>query len=242
MNEVVVAGSLGIGILALAWRFGWLTPGGVAAAVAVGAVVLAGTGAAGLGLLLAFFVSASLLTRLGGPGKPAGGREHRATDGGSGRSASQVLANGGAAAAAASLGLAGRPELGQVALLGALAAATADTWATELGTLVRGTTRRITTWREVPPGTSGGISWPGSLGGLAGAAALGVAAGLLDPGGRTLGAVALALGGGGVGMATDSLLGATLEGRVGWVDNDVVNLVGTIVGALVALGLGFPPG
>lgn len=284
MTGALAAGAAAVVVLALARRLRWLTAGGAAAAVGVGAAVLAGAGAAGLALLLAFFVSASLLTRLGGPEKPAAGPEHGPSAGvepgpgadraggaaagrgrgpaaGSGRTAAQVLANGGPAAAAALIGLAGRPGAGQVALLGALAAATADTWATEIGTFVRGETRRITTWAPVPPGSSGGVSRAGTLGGLAGAALLGLAAGLLGmdvglpwleaafptlaaglPGGGAgpAGATALALAAGGTGMMTDSLLGATVERRVRRVDNDVVNFAGATVGALAALALGLP--
>jgi uncharacterized protein (TIGR00297 family) len=53
-----------------------------------------------------------------------------------------------------------------------LAAATADTWATEIGGLWG---RRVfTLWplRRVEPGTSGGVSLPGVIGALAGAASV----------------------------------------------------------------------
>ncbi len=61
----------------------------------------------------------------------------------------------------------------------------------------------------------GTASWPGPEAGLAAGAA-----------------VALA---GATGMVVDSYLGAALEGRVRWIDNEVVNLLATSSGAAAAL-------
>src|SRR6266480_2651660 len=72
-------------------RVSWLAPGGLAAALAVGAAVAWGFGWQGLVLLFAFFISGSLLSQLA---------ERRAPR----RNARQVLANGGVAAVAALLG------------------------------------------------------------------------------------------------------------------------------------------
>jgi uncharacterized membrane protein len=47
------------------------------------------------------------------------------------------------------------------------------------------------------------------------------------------GAPAIALAGV-VGMLVDSLLGATVQGRVRWMDNDAVNLAATLTGAACA--------
>lgn len=243
-----------IGLVALAGlgvvRFGWLTPGGAAAALVLGAAVLSGGGGVALILLLLFFVTASLLTGLrargpgasgsgrgaAGPGASGGGEEAGAPAGGwrwrRGRSASQVLANGGVAGAAALLGLAGLLPDAQVAVLAALGAATADTWATEVGTAAGRETRLITTWRRVEPGVSGGVSWPGTLAGLAGALLLGLVGGVLERPADPLRWGWVAGVAGAVGMASDSFLGASLEARMRWLDNDRVNLAGTLAGAV----------
>lgn len=216
----------------------WLTPAGVAAATAVGAATTLGTGWRGLALLAVFFVSSSALTR-------GGGR----------RTARQVLANGGVAAVAALLSLLGR--WGLSAFAGALAAAAADTWATEIGGRSSATPRLVTTARPVPPGTSGGVTWLGSAGGLAGAAVLAASAGWL---GLVPPSLSAWIAGAGVaGGLADSLLGATLQARfrcpacgedgetsrcpcgapatpvagLPWLTNDVVNLACTLVGAAV---------
>ena len=216
----------------------WLTADGLAAALVVGGAVAAGFDWAGLCLLFTFFLSGSLLTQWsGGPGGS--------------RTARQVLANGGVAAAAAIAG-------GWPACAGALAAATADTWATEIGAFSPIAPRLITTGAAVPAGTSGGITALGTAGGAAGALLIATLATALGP------APWLAVAGAGVaGMAADSLCGAALQGAFEcascgarhergdilchepvrlirgwrWLDNDGVNVVATLVGAAgAALG------
>lgn len=227
----------------------WLTGGGLAAALAVGGAVAAGLGWRGAALLLAFFVSGSLLTQWSGGG---GGQ----------RNARQVLANGGVAAAGA---VVGRWEI----VAGALAAAAADTWATEIGSFSPSAPRLITTWSPVSRGASGGITLLGTAGGVAGAVVMAVLSWALEPRGMAPGsahpAAALAVVAAGVvGMLADSVLGATAQAlyecpqcaerheRAGavchepvrrirgwvWLDNDAVNLAGTLAGAgTAALGL-----
>jgi uncharacterized protein (TIGR00297 family) len=182
----------------------WLTGRGAAAALAVGLATIAGFGWRGLLLLLAFFVSGSLLSES------------------TTRNERQVLANGGVAAVAALLG-------SWAGFAGALAAATADTWASEIGRHARAAPRLITTGRPVPAGTDGGMTLLGTVGGIAGAGLIAGLAFASDH--RVLTAVAVA---GVFGMLLDSLLGATLQGAFRWVDNDVVNLAATLGGAAVA--------
>jgi uncharacterized protein (TIGR00297 family) len=218
----------------------WLTPGGGAAALLVGASVWLGLGWRGFIPLFFFLLSGSLLTRV------ATGTSPR-------RTARQVLANGGIAAVAA---LFSRwPEVA-----GALAAAAADTWATEIGAFSPTPPRLITSGARVPAGRSGGITPLGTAGGLAGATAIALLSALVAPalGWRTAVIVAAA---GGLGMLADSLLGATLQASytcpvcgivsdqpgndhghepghlrrgVRWLDNDLVNVAGSLVGALLA--------
>jgi uncharacterized protein (TIGR00297 family) len=197
----------------------WLTWGGAAAALLVGGATLWGVGWRGFGLLLAFFVSASLLTRTGGQ-----------------RNARQVFANGGIAALGALLG-------SWPAVAGAVAAATADTWATEIGAFSPTSPRLITSRLPVPHGVSGGITPLGTAGGAAGAAIIGIVAWVLGPRElRLAGVVVLA---GVIGMLVDSVLGATVQGNFpnepvqptrgyAWLDNDAVNLAGTLAGAVAA--------
>ncbi|HZH41814.1 MAG TPA: DUF92 domain-containing protein [Gemmatimonadales bacterium] len=181
----------------------WLTGGGVVAALAVGGATAWGLGWRGVVLLFAFFISGSLLTRLAGG---AGGQ----------RNVRQVLANGGVAALAGVFG-------SWPIAAGALAAATADTWATEIGSFSPHLPRLITTWKPVPKGTDGGMTLIGTAGGVAGAALIWGAAALLFSPRLTVVWAGLA------GMLADSLLGATVQGKI--LDNDGVNLAATVTGA-----------
>lgn len=210
----------------------------------------------------AFFVLSSALSWLPGTGGALEGVEE---DGGPGRTLRQVLANGGVAWGLLGMSVvlpSGNGALRAVCytgFLGALAAAAADTWATEVGVRFADPPRSLRTLRRVPPGTSGAVSLLGT-----GAAALGTAtvvgAALLADGigngGRWVWAGIVVVAGL-VGMLADSVAGATVEARGrepntdrgaersvkrvspvrGWpgIDNDVVNLMGTAVGAAAAI-------
>lgn len=186
-----------------------LTLGGAAGAVVVGTAVFGVGGFAWGVLLVLFFVTSSLLSGWRAGAKSAAAEEFEK---GGRRDLGQVLANGGIPALAALLGAA-LPGLDAYPLfIGALAVATADTWATELGLLSTASPRLITTGRRVSPGTSGGVTPLGLAATLAGGAMIGVAAALLA--GLTgaahliLAAICAAL----AGSIFDSLLGATLQG------------------------------
>src|SRR3989442_6426569 len=133
-------------------RVSWLTRDGLAASLAVGVAVTWGLGWPGLALLAAFFLSGSLLTQWA---SGTGGR----------RNARQVLANGGVAAAAALAG-------SWTAAAGAIAAATADTWATEIGSFSPVPPPLLTTSEPLTRGASGGITALGTAGGVAGGVAI----------------------------------------------------------------------
>lgn len=254
LDTLALGALLAAAIGMLAWLKGSLSPGGVLGAIITGTLVFGLGGWPGGVALVGFFLSASLLSKLYQSRKATVEAEY--AKGGT-RDLAQALANGGlAAAAAAVLGLTGDPRwLG--ALLGALAAANADTWATELGVLSRSAPRLITTFRPSEPGTSGAISAAGTLAALGGGAFVGLVAALAAPDlWPFLPRLALA---GLAGALADSLLGATVQAsywcpdcrktterrrhRCGtetvlrrglpWLDNDLVNLLATAVGGLI---------
>jgi uncharacterized membrane protein len=135
---------------------------------------------------------------------------------------------------------------------GALAAANAETWATEVGALSPAAPRLVTSGRRVPRGVSGTVTPLGTLAPLVGALVIGA------------GHAALRLGVAGLaGSLADSVLGATLQAvyvcqdcgqrtevrrhahgsdapalslvrGVPLVTNDTVNLGAALVGALTA--------
>jgi uncharacterized protein (TIGR00297 family) len=118
-----------------------------------------------------------------------------------------------------------------VAMIAAMAEATADTVSSELGQVLGGEPRLIVNLRRVPAGTDGAISLAGTLSGSA-AAALVVAVGMLSLRLKLVDAL-LALAAGIAGTLFDSLLGAIPERR-GWLNNDAVNALSTLAAALFA--------
>jgi uncharacterized protein (TIGR00297 family) len=118
--------------------------------------------------------------------------------------------------------------------LAALAEAAADTVSSEIGQVLGGRPRMITTLREAEPGTDGAVSLAGTLAGIAAAAIVAGIGAVALPGNLTLFWIS---GAGGVfGLLFDSLLGDTMERR-GWLNNDAVNFLSTASAAGFALGL-----
>jgi len=136
-----------------------LSPSGAIAACVVGGTIFGLGGLAWATVLIAFFASSSFLSFF----KASDSRKIEASqtfEKGGRRDAAQVIANGGVAAALAALSIplegAALPHL-FAGFVGALAAATADTWATEIGVLSKARPRMITTWKIVDAGTSGAV-------------------------------------------------------------------------------------
>ena len=255
---MATAGRWGVALLAAAsvaaaaHRKRSLTFDGALAATAVGAVTFARGGLPAAAALLVFFVSGSALSSFKRAEKVRRGVLAQAKGGE--RDAWQVLANGGAATLCLlPLGVRGAPGF-----LGALAAAAADTWATELGMLARSQPRSIATLTPVAPGTSGGVTEQGTLASAAGALLVGAAWRLAGGNGAHVVSGAIAAGVG--GALIDSLLGATVQAEywcaacgesaetpsharcggvtqlvrgVARVDNDAVNALATSAGALL---------
>ncbi len=219
--RLVLGFLLSLLIAGLAYRARSLSGSGVCGALLTGTLTL-GFGGWAWGLaLIAFFLSSSALTRWGRERKAAL-RETFAKGGR--RDLTQALANGGLGAILAVLGVLLPHPAWAAAFAGALAAAAADTWATEVGVLSRRPPRLITTGRQVVAGTSGGISPAGLLAAAGGALFIGLCCYLLslletafgwrDSTAAWVGwaIVPLALIGGLAGSLFDSLLGATLQG------------------------------
>jgi uncharacterized protein (TIGR00297 family) len=248
---------LAIGAIAAA-AIGWaahatrvLTTSGALAAFFVGTLVFGFGGLSAAAVLLAFFVSSSLLSKLGRT------RKGDLSDWGKQgpRDARQVFANGGIAALCIGFHAAFHLSTLTAAFGGAFAAAAADTWATEIGTLSRNA-RSILTLKPVERGSSGGVSFLGTLAQIAGAAFVAFVTTESH-----MAAFWPVLAGGVAGGVFDSVLGATLQShywcaRCGracetsphtacgttpakarglrWMDNDLVNLLATVCGATIA--------
>jgi uncharacterized protein (TIGR00297 family) len=255
------SGLLAIGlatvIAAAAWHKGSLRPSGAIAAAVVGAIALRAGWSWG-GFLIVWFAWVTLGSRLGRARKAA--RTAGIVEKGGQRDATQVMANGGLFALAATVRLWRGDPSADAALWGAaaLAAAGADTMATEIGTWIGGATRSVRTGRQVPTGTSGAVSVAGSVamvGTALGLSAVAVACGLVPAPRWWIVAVAAVFG-----AVIDTVAGALVQqrrwcpscetateqprhscgtdtqhrGGWRWLGNDEVNLVCTVSAAVLA--------
>jgi len=213
------------------------------AAWGIGAIVFGIGGWTAAGAMLTFFATSTALSRWRKRRKEALGYEK-----GGRRDAGQVLANGGVAAACLLLTLWGVKH-GTLLFLAALAAANADTWATEIGSALGGQPFDVRTGRKVAAGASGAVSLTGTAAALGGAALLGLFAGGWEAG------MVVTISGFG-GALFDSLLGAAAQAQWRdlqnpdrwterpqpyspergwrWMGNDWVNVFCTLAAAVLA--------
>jgi uncharacterized protein (TIGR00297 family) len=239
-HAVVGWTALGIATVfgAVVFRMRAATVGGAAAGALVAATLYLWTPGwhTALWPLGALLVLTLFATRYGRRAKEVLGL----AEGRHGRTAAQVVANLGVAAMCGIpltlAAVASSEAVSRVWLVGMLAAvgeATADTLSSELGQVLGGEPRLLTTMRKVPRGTDGAVTMIGTLCGLGGAAvvvAVGVA--VLRVGAwEALPAWGAAV----LGLFFDSLLGEWVERR-GWLGNDAVNTLSTLAAALSAVG------
>lgn len=205
---VIVGALLSLPAAVLAFYARWLSLDGVPAATLAGSFTVGFGGFSMAFILLIFFVTGSLFgsmkyRRM----KPEGERWKRAR-----RSGLQVWANGFWLVLSLALLEISGMNLFLVAGIASVAAATSDTWATEWGSQrIPGKTWSISDFREVAPGTNGGISLPGTAAGLLGSAVIAGTGCWLYSLNMTLFLVIFLAGF--LGSLLDSYLGATIQPR-----------------------------
>ncbi|HMD87878.1 MAG TPA: DUF92 domain-containing protein [Anaerolineaceae bacterium] len=214
--QVLIGFVLAVLVSILAWWAHALSLSGAIAAILLGTIIFGLGGLPWAVLLLGFFISSSLFSRLFGLRKSGLAEKFSK---GSQRDAGQVLANGGIAGLMVILHeLLPGSTWTWLGFVGSLAAVNADTWATELGVLSKSMPRLITTGMPVEPGTSGGISLTGSISAFAGSLLIALLARIVWQG-NTISSgflqqasfiALLSLAGLG-GSLLDSLLGASIQ-------------------------------
>lgn len=228
--------AVGFGINAALALAGWAAKSvsfsGALAGVFLGTTLWAFQDWRGFALLLAFFVVGTACTKIGYHDKAS--RALAQEDGGA-RGARHAFANTGVAVACAVFAvITGLDLFFLVACAAAFATAAADTAGSEIGQLLGRRTFLLTTLRPVPPGTDGAVSLEGTLAGIFASiliGAVGAAVGFYPWFGVVVVVVAAFLG-----TTLESLAGGTLERR-GLLDNEAMNFLNTLVGALAGGGL-----
>ncbi|MFC0269999.1 DUF92 domain-containing protein [Metabacillus herbersteinensis] len=150
----------------LGWKVRALTVSGAISAFFVGSIIYLGFSFEGLILLGAFFATSSLLSKYKRRQK---GFLEDILEKGDRRDYLQVLANGGVPAIVSIIYTLTPDSLLLVVFCTSLAAANADTWASEVGTLSKGKPRMLLTLMKVSRGTSGAVSWLGTRAAIGGA-------------------------------------------------------------------------
>ena len=232
LPRLAVGAAVNAALGGLAYAIRGVDRSGAVVGWVLGTVLWAALGWQGWLLLFAFFVIGTACTKLGYKRKAAA---KLAQEKGGRRSARHAIANGGVAALAGLFAAATPyPQVFALAVAGALATAAADTAGSEIGQLWGRRTFLVTTLRPVPRGTQGAISVEGTLAGVAASvvvAVLGAWGGLYPWLGAVVVVVAAFLG-----SLLESVVGATIERR-GLLDNEAVNFLNTLIGALVAAAL-----
>ena len=256
LSQVFLGAFFAFIVAAGSYVFRFLTLSGTIATFLLGVIVFGIGGWQWAVPILTFFLLSSMLSRYGRSRK----EQFDALFGKSfTRDWAQVASNGGLAGIMVLLSSSFPIYDFYPIYLGALAAVTADTWETEIGVLTKGKTISVLSMQPVSPGTSGGISRMGTIAGVFGAVVIALSGYAWFSDLKTAVVILLA---GIIGSFIDSVIGATIQaqfrcevcgkqternvhcgehatrvGGVAWINNDVVNLLCSLVGALTACTL-----
>ena len=161
LHHLLLWSILSIGIFSIAKKFQSLSLSGALSGFLIGILIFGSGGWMLISPLVFFFISSSLLSfsKKKQPSK---------------RNAMQILANGGVPAFFALCYFFFSNEYFLLGFIGALAASTSDTWATEIGFLSQKRPYLIFTSKQVNKGVSGSISLIGTIGSIAGSMSIGL--------------------------------------------------------------------
>ncbi len=203
--------------------------------------------------ILVFFITSSLLSKIKSENKNQAETFFEKSDT---RDSFQVLANGGLGGLLVLFNAIFPSELFYMIYVSSLAVVCSDTWGTEIGTLFKNKTFNIIDLKETEQGISGGVSIPGSAGALLGAFIIPLSSLFW------LNSIMLVSISGFLGNIVDSLLGAVFQVQylckgcgkiterkfhcnsqtslikgVKWLNNDSVNFISALAGAVFLVTL-----
>ena len=237
--HLLVALLAALSISFIAFLLNLLTLDGARASVMLGLVAYGFGGMESAVLLVAFFVTSNVIGLFftKDPNKPLRSVTDR-------RNGTQVWSNGFWFGIYVCMWYVLKADMFYVAAVGAIATASADTWATEFGTRIGGKTVLISDRTAVKPGTDGGISLAGTMMSLSGAVLIGSLTLLFDKNFAIITVVSILVGGF-LGSMIDSWLGAIYQtgnkrlpkllDSYGNQDNNSVNFIATGMGSVLTI-------
>lgn len=240
LNPWLVAVGLNTVLLGIAWLAPkkLLTPAGLLHAWLLGVIIWGSLGWQGYTVVLFYFLVGSAVTRIGMAQKEAAGIAEKR----SGARGPENVWGSALTAAICALGVVAVPILPaetlvtSLLLLGYVASfctKLSDTCASEVGKAYGKRTYLITTLQAVPRGTEGAVSLEGTIAGIIGSVAIALVAwgvGLID-----LWGVVFCLVAAFIATNLESVIGATMQSKVDWLTNEVVNIINTAIGAIAAI-------
>ena len=217
-----------------------LTPAGLIHAWGLGVTIWGTLGWRGYAVVMFYFLVGSAVTRIGMAQKEAEGIAEKR---GGARGPENVWGSA-AMATVCALGIsaielgwidAGWRSLLLLGYVASFATKLSDTTASEVGKAYGKRTFLITTLQPVARGTEGAVSLEGTIAGIVGGLVIALVA-------CSLGLITLP----GVGICTiaafvatnlESVIGATLQHKFDWLTNELVNVINTVIGAVVAISI-----
>lgn len=235
LNSWLVAVGLNSVLLPIAWFAPkkLLTPAGLFHAWVLGVLIWGTLGWQGYLVVMFYFLAGSSVTRIGMEQKEAAGIAEK-------RSGARGPENVWGSALTGTLCALGTlfvaPAYRSFLLLGyvaSFATKLSDTCGSEVGKAYGKRTFLITTLQPVARGTEGAVSLEGTLAGVVGSIAIafvGWGVDLID-----LTGVLFCVFSAFIATNLESFIGATLQSQIDWMTNEVVNVINTLIGAVVAV-------
>lgn len=224
-----------------------LTPAGIVHAWVLGVLLWGSLGWRGYLVMIVYFAVGSIVTKIGFAEKEAAGIAERRSGA---RGPENVWGSAlvGAVCAVAieivpwfglsTQGFMNQSQVVSLLLLGyvaSIATKLADTCASEIGKAYGQRTFLITNLQPVPRGTEGAVSVEGTVAGVVAAIAIALvswAVGLIH-----LPEIGICVVAAFVATNLESVIGATVQEKFEWLTNELVNVINTLIGAIVAIGL-----
>lgn len=232
LHNLMWGAAINLALAGVSYAAGMVSFSGFFSGLLIGTVIYTFGGWEGFLILFLFFFLGSGATKFGYARKKALGV---AQEKGGARGWKNAVANcsmGAFMAILAMLCEADRSIVFMAGLFGAFATAASDTVSSEIGQVLGKHPILITTLRPVPVGTEGAVSIEGTVAGIIASAVVclvGVALNIL-----TLKAAGLCVIAAFIGTTAESYLGATLE-QMKIIDNEVINFMNTLVGAVCSI-------